>query len=338
MPWLPRTSPKARLLGRTLAALCGLAALAALVPGCAQMTRRPDVVIGTASPADVDYPLGGSICRLFNLDTPRHGLRCAEQLSEDPAANLELLRQGRIDIGILPSDMLAEAVAGEGAFASRAPAADLRVLFAGHADVFTLLAHRESGIGGVADLRGKRVGIGSPGSRQRASMDRVMTAFGLTRSDFQAVQESSPAEQNRAFCANRLDAIVYSVGHPNGLIRHAAFACRGVLVGVGGPAIDRMLSAYQGEYEPVVIPGGTYPVNPADVHSFGVRAVVVTTRRMPDPVAYEIARAVFGNFDDFRRLHPAFQSLSVAETVPARGRVPVAAGAARYYRERGWSP
>lgn len=338
MPSRPRTNSKPRFRTRALAALCGLAALAALAPGCAQVTRRPDVVIGTASPADVDYPLGGSICRLFNLDTPRHGLRCAEQPAEGSAANLESLRQGRIDVGIVPSDMLAEAVAGEGAFASRAPAAGLRVLFAGHADVFTLVAHRESGIGGIGDLRGKRVGIGSSGSRQRAGMDRVMAAFGLTRSDFLVVQEFSPAEQNRAFCANQLDAIVYSVGHPNGLIRHAALACQGVLVGVGGPAIDRMLSAYQGEYMQVVIPGGTYPVNPADVHSFGVRAVVVTTRRMPDAVAYEIARAVFGNFDDFRRLHPAFESLSVAETVPAHGRVPVAAGAARYYRERGWLP
>lgn len=338
MPSLRRRNPKARCRARALAALCGLAALAALAPGCAQVTRRPDVVVGTASPADVDYPLGGSICRLFNLDTRRHGLRCAEQLAEGPAANLELLRQGHIDIGILPSDMLAEAVAGEGAFASRAPATDLRVLFAGHADVFTLVAHRESGIGGVGDLRGKRVGIGSPGPRQGANMDRVMTAFGLTRSDFSAVQEFSPAEQSRAFCANQLDAIVYSVGHPNGLIRHAALACQGVLVGVGGPAIDRMWSAYPGEYELVTIPGGTYPVNPADVHTFGVRAVVVTTRRMPDAVAYEIARAVFGNFDDFRRLHPAFERLSVDETVRARGRVPVATGAARYYRERGWSP
>lgn len=338
MPLSPRTSPKASIWARALAVACGLVALATLAPGCAQLTRRPDVVIGAAGPTDVDYPLGGAICRLFNLDTPDHGLRCAEEPSEGPIANLESLRQGRIDVGILPSDLLADAVAGEGRFAARAPATDLRVLFAGHADVFTLVAHQASGIRGVGDLRGRRVGIGSLGSRQRAGMDRVMAAFGLTRADFSAVQELSPAEQNRAFCAHRLDAIVYSVGHPNGLIRHATLACEGVLVGVGGPAIDRISSAYPGEYEPVVIPGGTYPVNPADVHTFGVRAVVVTTRRMPEAVAYEVARAVFGNFDDFRRLHPAFERLSVAETVSARGRAPVAAGAARYYRERGWSP
>ena len=92
------------------------------------------------------------------------------------------------------------------------------------------------------------------------------------------------------------------------------------LAGVAGPALDRMLSRYPGEYEPVTIPGGTYPANPAGVDTFGVRAVVVATSRMPDAVAYAIARSVFGNFDDFRRLHPAFDRLSVAKTVPGQGR------------------
>jgi uncharacterized protein len=107
-----------------------------------------------------------------------------------------------------------------------------------------------------------------------------------------------------------------------------------MLVAVSGPAIDRMLSEYQ-EYERATIPGGTYPANPTDVPTFGVRAVVVTTARMPAAVAYEITRAAFDHFDDFRRLHPAFEALSVAGTAHAAGRAPLHAGAARYYREHG---
>ncbi|HEX6113527.1 MAG TPA: TAXI family TRAP transporter solute-binding subunit [Geminicoccaceae bacterium] len=332
-----RSIPRAWSWARPVALACGLATLAVTALGCAQMPGRPDVVIGTSSPAGIDYPLGGAICRLFNLDTPRHGLRCAEEPSTGFVANVESLRSGRIDIGIVPSDVLADAVAGEGPFAARGPAADLRVLFAGHADVFTLVAHQGSGIRTVADLRGKRIGIGSPGSRQRASMERVLAALGLTRNDFAEVRELSPAEQNRAFCADELDAIVYSVGHPNGLVRDATLTCDGMLVAVSGPALDRMLSEYQ-EYERATIPAGTYPANPADVPTFGVRAVVVTTARMPDAVAYEITRAVFDHFDDFRRLHPAFEALSVARTAHAAGRAPVHAGAARYYREHGWLP
>lgn len=314
---------------------CGLVAFAVMGSGCAPVVTRPDVVIGTASPADIDYPLGGSICRLFNLNTPDHSLRCGEEPSAGAVANIESLRRGRIDIGIVPSDILADAAAGQGSFAARGPVNGLRVLFAGHADIFTLVARQGSGIRTVADLRGKRIGIGHPGSRQRAKMDRVMAALGLTTNDFSDVREFSPAEQNRAFCANELDAIVYSVGHPNGLVRDATITCNGLLVAVNGPDLDRMLSDYE-EYERAVISGGTYRASPADVHTFGVRTVVVTTERMPDTIAFEIMRSVFDNFDVFRRLHPAFEALSVRGMSRPTGRVPVHEGAARYYRERGW--
>jgi hypothetical protein len=74
------------------------------------------------------------------------------------------------------------------------------------------------------------------------------------------------------------------------------------------------------------------------VPTFGVRAVVVTTARIPDALAYEITRAAFDHFDDFRRLHPAFEALSVAGMAHATGRAPLHARAARYYREHGWLP
>lgn len=337
MYWRSRSISVGGILRRRFVELCSLCVVAAIALGCAQVTRRPDIVIGAANPADIDYPLGGAICRLLNLDTPRHGLRCTERLSQGTASSIEALRDGRFDIGIIPADLLADTVAGRGSYAARDPATELRILFVGYADMLTLVAHRGSGIQTVEDLRGERINIGSPGSRQRFSMERVMAALDLERKDFAEVHELSPAEQNREFCANELDAIVYSVGHPNGLIRDATLTCRGVLIDVGGPAIDRMLTEY-GAYERAVIPGGTYLVNPADVQTFGVRAVVVATTLMPDAVAYEIARAVFDNLEDFRRLHPAFQGLTVEEMVHGTEGAPVHPGAARYYREHGWQP
>ena len=329
--------PSCRSAGGLAAVLCGLAALAVIETGCAQVTKRPDVVIGTATPVDIDYPLGASICRLLNLETARHGLRCAEELSAGPVANIESLRRDRIDVGIVAFDVLADAVAGWGTFAASGSAGDLRVLFAGHLYVLTLVAHRGAGIQSVADLRGKRISIGTPGSRQRSAMERVMSALGLERNDFAEVLELSPAEQNRAFCANELDAIVYSVAHPNGLIRDATLICGGTLVDVSGPAVDRMLSV-DGEYERAEIHDGTYPASAAEVQTFGVRAIVVATTRMPDAMAYELASAVFGRLEDFRRLHPAFAALSTTEMIQTTRPAPLHSGAARYYRERGWLP
>ncbi len=231
--------------------------------GCAIVVDRPDIVIGTGSPSGIDYPLGGSICRLFNLDAPPEERRCAAILSTGPVANIDSLRAGRTDIGIVPSDVLADAIAGQEPFAARGPNPDLRVLFTGHADAFTIVARRELAIHSAAELRGRRINLGSPGSGERVSMERIMAALGVTRSDFAQVRELTLAEQHRALCANELDAIVYSVGHPNGLIEDVVRMCRGVLVDVSGTPIDDMLQHHP-EYERAVIKGGTYLDNPVD--------------------------------------------------------------------------
>lgn len=322
---------------RAIAVLGGCAAVAVIGLACAPMANRPDVVIGTASPTGIYYPLGGSICRLVNLEASRHGLRCSEEPSSGSVANIESVRSGRLDVGIVPSDVLADAVAGQGSFTARGPTTELRILFAGPDEMLTVVARQELAVRTVADVRRTRINIGNPGSRQRTSMERVMVALGLTRSDFLDVRELPAAEQSRAFCAKELDVIVYAVGHPDGLIQDVTRTCRGRLVDVSGPAIDRMLSEYR-EYERVLIPGGTYSGNPADVRTVGVRAVVVTSPRVSDTMAYEITRAVFDNLDAFRHLHPAFETLSVADMVHVSGRAPVHAGAMRYYRERGWLP
>src|SRR3954451_2350443 len=123
--------------------------LAAGLVACTTVTKvldLPAVVIGTGSPSGIYYPLGGSTCRLFNLDTPRDGRRCVAAPSAGPVANIESLHDGTTDIGIVPSDVLADAVAGQGPFAFRGSDRSLRALFTGHADAFTIVARRELGI------------------------------------------------------------------------------------------------------------------------------------------------------------------------------------------------
>lgn len=322
---------------RALAVLCRSAALAAIGLACAPITYRPDVVIGTATPAGLYHPLGGSICRLLNLETSRHGLRCVEDPSPGPVTTIESLRRGRLDVGIVPSDVLADAVAGRELFAARGPATDLRLLFAGPDELLTVVARAALGIRTMEETRGTRINIGTPGSRQRLALDRVTAALGLGRSAFADVRELAAAEQHRAFCLEQLDVIVYSVGHPSSVIHDVTRTCHGALVDVSGPAIDRMLSEHR-EYERAVIPGGTYSGTPADVRTLGIHAMIVAGPHVSDTTAYEITRAVFDNFDALRRLHPAFDTLSVGTIVRLSDRARIHPGAVRYYRERGWLP
>ena len=191
------------------------------------------------------------------------------------------------------------------------------------------------GVHAIADLRGKRIDIGNARSRQRSNIESVMAAFGLTRGVFADVRELPPLDRYRAFCDNEIDAIVYSVSHPNGAINDVTRTCDGVLVEIAGPEVDRMLSEHQ-EYERAAIRGGIYANNLSDVRTFGVRAAVVTTSKMPEIIAYEITKSVFENFDAFRRLHPTFGGLQIADMIQRDGRVPLHPGALRYYRDQGW--
>ena len=302
---------------------------------CTVVQYRPDVAIGTGRAGGVYHPLGDSVCRLFNLDVAQRGLRCAAYTSAGPIANVDALRARRIDIGIVESDILADAVTGKGQFASRGADPALRVLFTGETEAFTIVARRDRGIRNVADLRGKRVNVGSPGSGERVSMDRVMAALGFAPNDFRIARELPIAEQHDAFCTDALDASVYLVRHPNGRVDDAVRTCGGVLVDVSGPEIGRLLLQHP-EYSLSVIPANTYPSNSQAVSTLGVRTAVITTTRLPESVAYEITKALFENIDDFRRLHPDFASLSPNDMVPPATVAPIHPGAARYYRDRGW--
>ncbi|HEY0335957.1 MAG TPA: TAXI family TRAP transporter solute-binding subunit [Burkholderiales bacterium] len=317
-------------------AACGIV-LALALQACTVVQHRPDVVIGTGRPGGVYFPLGDSVCRMFNLDLPHRGLGCAANLSRGPVANIESLRARRVDIAIVQSDVLADAIRGEGPFASRGPDTGLRVLFTGQTEAFTIVARRELGIRRAPELRGKRINLGSPGSGERVSMERVMAALGFAPTDFAAARELPLAEQHDALCANELDAIVFTVRHPNGLVDDVVRTCRGVLVDVSGPPIDRLLSGHP-EYGRFVIPGNTYISNPEDVATLGVWTAIITTTRLSDTVAYEITKAVFENIDDFRRLHPDFATLVPQDMVPGALNAPIHPGAVRYYRERGWLP
>ena len=332
-------SPVSRILrvSHKVATTAAWLVLTLALPACTVVQYRPNVAIGSGTPGGVYFALGDSICRMFNLDLPQRSLRCTAYPSRGAVTNVDSLLEGRIDIGIVSSDVLADVRSGEGPFASRGPASTLRALFTGQTEAFTIVARRDLQIRAATELRGKRVNLGSPGSAERISMQRVMAALGFTPADFAAALELPLARQHDAFCANALDAIVYMVRHPNGRIDDAVRTCRGVLVDVKGPRIDALLSRHP-EYSPAVIAGSTYPSNPGAVTTLGVRTAIVTTMSLSDTVAYEITRAVFENIDDFRRLHPDFATLQPREMVPVDAGVPLHPGAARYYRARGWLP
>ena len=294
-----------------------------------------EVTIGTGSSSGIYYQAGRAICRLVNAGTDEHGIICAPKTSPGSISNLEQVREGGLQVGLAQSDWQYHAYKGDGQFTAAGPDSNLRSLFSLHGEPFTLVARADSGINSFDDLKGKRVNIGNPGSGQHATMEVVMAAKGWDKNVFLLANELPASQQAMALCQNRIQAMIYTVGHPNPSVAHAASACNSRIIEVKGPEIDRLVedSPY---YAHVQVPGGLYPGNPDPVSTFGVKATVVTSSNLDADTVYQVVKAVFENLERFRGMHPAFADLEPTKMVTEGLSAPLHEGARRYYIERGW--
>jgi TRAP transporter TAXI family solute receptor len=309
--------------------------IASTVAGCMAVSvalAPTPVTLATGTPGGIYHPVGNAICRMFNLVGEHQATPCVAVSSDGSVANIRRVESGDSTFGLSQTDVAYAAFHGEGPFSAAGPDPKLRMLIALYPEAFTVVARADTGIRNFEDLRDKRVGIGKSGAGYTFTRDVVLGFYGWTISDPERVLEFGPAEQNQALCSNKVDAIIFEAGHPNGLTQEATTGCPARLVRVAGPPIDRLLAAHS-YYIASVIPGGMYVGNPDDVSTFGTQAVLVTSRNQPDELAYAVVKAVFENFADFRRLHPALSTLDIKDMVPSEAVMPIHPGALNYYRE-----
>ncbi|MFY2822323.1 TAXI family TRAP transporter solute-binding subunit, partial [Ruegeria sp. MALMAid1280] len=293
------------------------------------------ITIGTGGVTGVYYPTGGAICRLVNKGRKEHGVRCSVESTGGSVYNINTIREGELEFGVAQSDWQYHAFNGTSKFEEAGPFENLRAVFSVHPEPFTVVARADSGISSFEDLKGKRVNIGNPGSGQRGTMDVVLEAMGWTIDDFELASELKAAEQSAALCDNQIDAMIYTVGHPSGSIQEATTACDSVLVNVTGDAISGLIDG-NSYYRTATIPGGMYRGSDGDTTTFGVGATFVTSADVSDDAVYAVVSSVFENFDDFKKLHPAFANLKPEEMIADGLSAPLHPGAEKYYKEKGW--
>ncbi len=308
----------------------GVAAMGASVTASAEQF----ITIGTGGVTGVYYPTGGAICRLVNKGRKDHGIRCSVESTGGSIYNLNTIRAGELDMGVAQSDWQYHAYNGTSKFKDKGANTDLRAVFSVHPEPFTVVARADSGINTFDDLKGKRVNIGNPGSGQRGTMEVLMKAKGWSVDDFALASELKASEQASALCDNKIDVMVYVVGHPSGAIKEATTSCDSKLVTVDGSAVEGLIKD-NSYYRSATVPAGMYRGNDGDVETFGVGATFATSAAVPDEVVYQVVKAVFENFDTFRNLHPAFRHLKKEEMVKDGLTAPLHPGAAKYYKEAG---
>ncbi len=311
-----------------------IAIASALLAGTAVTAQEKFITIGTGGQTGVYFVVGQSICRLVNRDSATTGLKCTAPSTGGSIANINAIKAGDMDMGVAQSDWQFHAYNGSSQFEGDKFDKE-RAVFSVHSEPFTVIARADAGIESFDDLKGKRVNVGNPGSGQLATMEVVLAAKGWTMDDFALASELKPAEQAAALGDNKVDAIIYTVGHPNGSIQEAVSTVDAKLVPVEGEAIDKLV-ADNPFYAYASIPGGMYKGTDSEVKTFGVKATFVTSSDVDDAVVYEVVKAVFDNFDRFKKLHPAFENLKEEEMITDGLSAPLHDGAVKYYKERGW--
>jgi uncharacterized protein len=312
-----------------IAALCALVALVA--PAGAE---QKFVTIGTGGVTGVYYAVGGAICRLMNKNRAETGLRCSVESTGGSVFNVNAIKAGELDFGLAQSDVQFNAAKGEGPFKNNADPA-LRAVFSVHPEPFTVLARKDAGVKQFADFKGKRFNIGNPGSGTLASMEELLKQLGWTKADFSLAAELKADEQGTALCDNKIDGFFYGVGHPSAAIQDPTIACGAKLISLTGPAVDALVKEHP-YYARATIPGGMYANNPDPTQTYGVLATVVTSAKVSDDTVYALVKAVFENFDEFKKLHPAFATLDPKAMIKNGLSAPLHPGAVKFYKEKGW--
>ena len=293
------------------------------------------MTIGTGGVTGVYYAAGGAICRLVNKDRSKHGYRCTVESTGGSVANINTIRAGDLDFGVAQSDWNYHGYKGTSSFEKNGAFEDLRSVFSLHPEPFTVLARADANVKSFTDLKGKRVNVGNPGSGTRASIEMLLGALDWKLSDFGLASELRADEHGAALCDNKIDAFFYGVGHPSANIQDPVTTCGAKLVPITGPAVDKLV-AENSYYAKATIPGGLYKGNDEGTQTYGVLATFVTSAKAPEDQVYTLVKAVFDNFDEFKKLHPALAHLNPENMVKDGLSAPLHPGAAKYYKEKGW--
>lgn len=318
---------------RRLAAASAVLVLGAACTGGAPPPRF--LSIATGGTGGVYYPYGGALANLITTQIP--GVDATAEVTGASVDNLKLMQLGRVDLAFTLADTLAEAQAGSGPFRETGAVGSARTLAVLYTNYTHVVVREGRGIDRVADLAGRVVSVGSPGSGTELIADRLLAAAGIDPRTGVTRHALGATESAGALKDGKVEAFVWSGGLPTPAIEDLA-ATPGLAIGLLPQAdlLRSLQATYSRDlYRLALIPAGAYRGLETDVPVVGVTNLLVASSSLDEDLAYAIVRLIFEHKDDLVLAHREAEHLAVPsgpDTSPA----PFHAGAVRYYREHGW--
>lgn len=290
---------------KKLAALCALLMIATLaLVGCGggggekKSDSKKFINIATGGTAGTYYPIGGAMAEILNKAIP--GMNASAQSTGASVANINMLKDGSVDLAIVQNDITYYASNGAEMFKDK-KVDNLRGIATLYPETCQIVTLADSGIETIADFRGRRIAVGAAGSGTEANARQIMETYGITYSDI-TVQYLSFGEAANALKDGNVDVAFVTAGYPTAAIQDIASQRKVRLIPVEPDKADLMIAKYP-FYTKAKIPAGTYAGFDQDTSAVSIMAMLVATDKMDDALGGEVAKAIFTNLERLQSAH-----------------------------------
>jgi uncharacterized protein len=303
--------------------------LAAAEIALAQVKTR--LSIATGGTGGVYYPLGGGMAALISKNIPN--TEATAEVTTASIDNVKLLHGNRIGMALCLPDTAWDGYSGQ--IKGFKEKANIRALMALYSNFMHFVAADGAGIKSVADLKGKRVSTGAPGSGTEVKGLRVMEAYGLTPKDFKSQDRLGVAESAGALKDRKIDAFIWDGGLPTAAVLDLA-ATPGIKINIipHAEAIPKMVAKYGPLYFVSNISKGVYKGIDEDIPVAAATNLLIVNEKMDDNLAYQITKLFLEHTADLVAVHKAATEISLKNAVVGSP-IPFHPGALRYYKEKG---
>jgi hypothetical protein len=315
-----------RKLGWAAIALAGVLATGAAI------AQQKTIAIGTGGTGGVYYPLGGGLANILSKSLP--GYQATAEVTGGSVDNLKLIGSGQSELAFSMADAALDAFNGEDKFKSgKVAVRTLMVLYPNRMHVVTI---EGIGIQKMADLKGKRVSTGSPGSATEVMAFRVIEAAGLDKDRDMKRERLGVAESVNAIKDRKIDAFFWVGGLPTAAVTDLG-ATPGVKIKLidHSDVVDKMNAKYGKLYITDVIPTKTYPGQDADNNIATVWNILVANEKMADDVAHAVVKIIFDKKADLVAVHKEAENIDYKYQKTASSPIPWHPGALKYFAEKG---
>ena len=281
--------------------------------------------IATGGVSGVYYVFGGAYAAIISKTIP--GYVATAEVTAASVDNLRLVGAKKSAVAFTLVDMAADAVAGKGAFKQPVPVRALARLYTTYVQVVAA----DDRIRTVADLKGKRVSLGSPGSGAEVVALRILKAAGINPAKDIKRTGLGIGESASALGDGSIDAFFWTGGLPTPGITELATTHK-IHVIPTADFVAPLRKAYGEVYSVSAVPAGAYKGVTAAVPVMGIENLLVVHADMPEDEAYKLTKVLFEHKAELAKVHPEAKNLDL-KAAQVTGAVPLHPGAQRYYAE-----